>query len=334
MVLTNTTRLPGLSRGNVETALMPMMRRLAGGGELRGAALKTLATDARTAVKPELTLRYKIQDAIRTGDAAGIAAAADEFGDLVGARYGSSAGQAKLLSMNPDEAKTNLLDGLATKLGETTGPFNSTYATASADVKGFIDRVYARAVGQLPDRQTAPDKIMFNGKEYKRTKELARSVGMVELYENKDGEKLVIKTPLRLGAPTQAQWAKWRDDSRAELSAHLAAEGAGHKNIVQVKGAIPSADGTHLMMVMEFVPRGGADVLMEKLAAKLEAGKISPALAEAARLTILQDMLKGLAHIQRGGGAIHLDLKPVNFFVDAKGNIKMGNFGTSTQGAT
>jgi translation initiation factor 2-alpha kinase 4 len=54
----------------------------------------------------------------------------------------------------------------------------------------------------------------------------------------------------------------------------------------------------------------------------LDAGLIE----EAARWKILRQVLSGLAHIH-AQGIIHRDLKPANLFVDARGDIKLGDFG-------
>lgn len=54
----------------------------------------------------------------------------------------------------------------------------------------------------------------------------------------------------------------------------------------------------------------------------LDAGPVE----EAARWKILRQLLSGLAHIH-AQGIIHRDLKPANLFVDARGDIKLGDFG-------
>jgi len=54
----------------------------------------------------------------------------------------------------------------------------------------------------------------------------------------------------------------------------------------------------------------------------LDAGTVE----EAARWKILRQVLSGLAHIH-AQGIIHRDLKPANLFVDARGDIKLGDFG-------
>jgi serine/threonine protein kinase/histidyl-tRNA synthetase len=54
----------------------------------------------------------------------------------------------------------------------------------------------------------------------------------------------------------------------------------------------------------------------------LDAGPVE----ESARWKILRQLLSGLAHIH-AQGIIHRDLKPANLFVDARGDIKLGDFG-------
>lgn len=51
-----------------------------------------------------------------------------------------------------------------------------------------------------------------------------------------------------------------------------------------------------------------------------------PEVLIALRTQVLRQTLAGLAHIH-SQGIIHRDLKPDNIFYDAKGDIKLGDFG-------
>ena len=59
---------------------------------------------------------------------------------------------------------------------------------------------------------------------------------------------------------------------------------------------------------------------------------ITPQQANLARITMLRDMLEGLRHVQETAGMTHLDVKAPNFFIDANGVTKLGDFGTARTG--
>lgn len=69
-----------------------------------------------------------------------------------------------------------------------------------------------------------------------------------------------------------------------------------------------------LYIQMEYCPSTLRDVL--------DAGPLE----EEARWKVLRQLLSGLAHIH-AQGIIHRDLKPANLFMDARGDIKLGDFG-------
>jgi serine/threonine protein kinase len=94
-----------------------------------------------------------------------------------------------------------------------------------------------------------------------------------------------------------------------------------HPNTVKYFGARRHCDALHIYM--EYVSGG---TLASLLRAK---GPLSE--EEARKLTI--QLVKGLAYLH-GRNIIHRDLKGDNLFMDEKGNLKVGDFGTSKELAT
>lgn len=102
---------------------------------------------------------------------------------------------------------------------------------------------------------------------------------------------------------------------RFELEAKAIAK-LNHPNIVSVYDSGEEGDTAYL--VMEFVEGHDLKYYFDK--------KIKFELAEALRLTI--DLLEALAHAH-DKGVWHRDIKPANVMIDAKGQIKLTDFGVS-----
>ncbi|KAJ8511115.1 hypothetical protein OPV22_001549 [Ensete ventricosum] len=89
-----------------------------------------------------------------------------------------------------------------------------------------------------------------------------------------------------------------------------------HPNVVRLHEV--SASKTKIYMVLEYV-NGGE--LFDKIASK---GKLS----ESVGRKLFQQLIDGVSHCH-DKGVYHRDLKPENVLVDAKGNIKISDFGLS-----
>ncbi len=332
-VMAHTARLPGVRTDAMTAALAPVTQQLMGAGELRGAALKGLVSQARQDATPELPVHHRIKDAIQTGDAAALDALGDEWGAQIGARLNitTSPGQAKFLAIAPQDAKATILTGLTRNLGETSGPFAQSYEDASPELKAVVDRAYAHVVSQLPDRQTSADTIVLGGKEYRKAEHIADSgFGSIDVYQAKSGEKVVVKSPtIRSMAGTPE--SKYQE-AVAEVKGHLAAEGTGHPNVVGLKGAIPSADGKELMVVLEYVPGIDGDAFIKTLTSAVADKKVDDKTAFTARLGVLHGMASGMQHVQGTQRVIHRDFKSGNVFLHTDGSVKVGDFGTALSG--
>ena len=220
-----------------------------------------------------------------------------------------------------DEAKEELLRQLAQQLPQP-GILAGSYKSADPVVRRFLDDVYQHAVTNLSDRRIDDQTVVVGGKTYTKDRELARgSFGTVDLYEAESGEKIVIKTPLGDGF----------DEAADELSAHRWAAGGDPTNLIGLRGALRTPDGV-LQIALEYAPRGDAQDLIGGIDTALATGRITQQQANLVRLTLLKDMAQGVQHVQVTRGMVHLDVKAPNFFVDADGVAKLGDFGTATQG--
>jgi len=177
----------------------------------------------------------------------------------------------------------------------------------------------------------APDKVgenaqtlSLNGKEYHFKKHLTDSgFGSINLYEC-DGRTIVLKTPLaKKGKTIEALIA----EAKSEGSAHLAATDGKHGNIIGIEGALRMPDGG-IAIALEFAPNGNVDEAIGKIYNAVSNNGIGTEQAKQVRLTVLKDLLESVAHLQ-ARNISHVDLKGGNLFIDAQGNIKLGDFGTS-----
>jgi eukaryotic translation initiation factor 2-alpha kinase 4 len=105
-------------------------------------------------------------------------------------------------------------------------------------------------------------------------------------------------------APHDDTWER-TEQGDADTGGRQAGAAASH---------IPLRKRQMLYIQMEFCPRTLRDVL--------DAGDLT----EPGRWSTLRQLLAGLQHIH-AQGIIHRDLKPANLFYDAKGEIKLGDFG-------
>ncbi|TEB26367.1 Pkinase-domain-containing protein [Coprinellus micaceus] len=90
-----------------------------------------------------------------------------------------------------------------------------------------------------------------------------------------------------------------------------------HPNVVETVDLVQD-ENMNWCEVMEFCPGGD-------LYAAIKRGGMSPAEVECC----FKQMLKGVSYLH-GQGVAHRDLKPENLFFDAKGHLKIGDYGAST----
>lgn len=221
-----------------------------------------------------------------------------------------------------------IVDGLVDAL-ETTWPPHD----LRQPLTDFVTRVYGHALTQLTDRIDADGSVVLGGKTYSRESTLsANAFGRVELYQAGDGERIVLKTPLRNEMHT---FEKQLQEARGEVLAHRAAQGDGedgvHPLVIGFRGAMRGPDGM-VRIALEYAPGGNLGGLIGHIDEAVRRGDISRHAATQARITLLRDIVEGMRHVQEARGMLHLDIKPINFFIGEDGLAKVGDFGTAQVG--
>jgi serine/threonine protein kinase len=197
-------------------------------------------------------------------------------------------------------------------------------------MRAVLDQAYQQAATQLTDHQNGDGTLEIGGKTYAKDRHLAAGgFGSVDVYKAKDGEEIAVKTPIVNDPGDRA--AKF-EEAASEVRAHSSAVAGNPANVIGLKGVVRTPDGG-IQIALELAPRGNAQDAIDKLNTAARRGQITPQEANLARLTILKDMIQGLHHVQETRGMTHLDIKGPNFFVDASGVTKLGDFGTARAGA-
>ncbi|HSJ04497.1 MAG TPA: protein kinase, partial [Verrucomicrobium sp.] len=215
--------------------------------------------------------------------------------------------------------------------------FTGKFADAPDDVRSFFDGVFQGVLDRLPDQQTASDKVVIGGNEYTKGAKLGQGgFGEVYLYERQyevtdaeTGEKRTVTEQIAVKSFISGSL----DEAAREVRAHQSAMGPqGHENVIGMKGVIRTPGG-EVLIAMELAKTSTFE-MMANLDKAVEAGTLSPLAANAVRLTLLKDMLKGMQHFQEERGMTHLDVKEPNFFIGLDGRAKLGDFGTARTGAS
>ncbi|GAA5149635.1 hypothetical protein GCM10023213_47600 [Prosthecobacter algae] len=213
--------------------------------------------------------------------------------------------------------------------------FKFSYDSASPEMQQFLDQVFAQTVSRLGDRQIDSNTLVIGGERYERKKELGEgSFGVVSLYESASGRQIAVKESLSQDPNIHGYNKKAAQDLACrEVRAHYQAMGDGHPNVINLVGAVRNSDGD-LLVAMELAPNGDVHQASQKIETALKDGAISQKAATVLRLTLLQDMFKGMQHMQETRGMMHLDVKPLNYFIGQDGTAMLGDFGTSKNSST
>ncbi|MBS0643376.1 MAG: serine/threonine-protein kinase [Proteobacteria bacterium] len=185
--------------------------------------------------------------------------------------------------------------------------------------------------GPPPYQPTLPRKgtmtkeaVTLGDTRYEIRGDLGRGMlGFVREAESETGEKVAIKV-LAHSAP--AYQLLFEHEFRAHE--RIMSDGVERSHIVGLKGAISDENGKMCGMVLEHMPGGDADKMLQRLRDAEQGGRISPEQARLVRLTAARDMATGLAQLHEGRGLMHYDVKPSNFLISGDGVVKVADFGT------
>lgn len=339
------TVLTAVKGSHVDTAMQNVLQGLPQHGELRGAALKNLLTQAAgarqqgaTITIPSREIAQLLQDAVKTGNPDAIQAATEKLADKTAERMRALPKDQQLdfVTSRGDATKSLLLGQLVDLLDDpgsmATG---KTYERADPIAQQILDAAYDKAVQNLSDRRVDANTIRLQDPssptgytDYSKSKHLADGgYGSIDLYKAADGREVVVKSPI-LGRGQKA--SDKFDEAAREVTAHRAATAGQPGNIMGLKGALRTADGG-LELVLPLMPNGNAHDMGEKMHKLKDGAILQPREATTALLTTLKDMAQGTAQLQ-ANGVVSLDNKSMNVLIDSNGVGHLSDFGTAAGG--
>jgi serine/threonine protein kinase len=109
---------------------------------------------------------------------------------------------------------------------------------------------------------------------------------------------------------------------------HQLSMGTGHPNVVKLEGVVRTSSD-ELLIAMEVAPRGTIFEVGKTIDQAVKDGQISVRSANLMRMTLFQDMVKGMLHFQETRGMSHVDVKGPNFIIGPNGDGKLSDFGTA-----
>ncbi|MBT9292765.1 protein kinase domain-containing protein [Prosthecodimorpha staleyi] len=227
-------------------------------------------------------------------------------------------------------------------------------------VETALAKTFNRAAGKmLPDGEVAGTStpirgpgsknndlpnIRIGGQEYKPVGYIAEG-GFARVFRyapvSGQGNEIAYKRPEPGSLKGKSETARLEvldnqtKASGEELLNHLAAQGNGHENVVELLGTTRNSDG-QLGFAMEILPHGTVLDFAGELAGAVGTGpgKIDKSLADVLRLTLVQDLAEGMAHVQDTNGVIDLDFKSPNAMIGENGVGKVIDLGAARRGNT
>ncbi|TDU70726.1 serine/threonine protein kinase [Prosthecobacter fusiformis] len=204
--------------------------------------------------------------------------------------------------------------------------FTSLTLPSNKQMKEILEAAFDELLTALPNTsEQNGNLIILNGVQYQFEAQLGEGgLGIVSTYR---------KVPNQIGVePEVIAIKKSKDDDLGfdqlakEVRNH--AQVGEHPNVPTFRGAVRSPNG-ELFIAMDLAPRGDMMKLAGKIQDAVSSGLISQTTANVIRLTLMQDVIKGLHHLQEQVGMVHVDLKMQNFFIQNDGVAQIGDFGIS-----
>ncbi len=213
------------------------------------------------------------------------------------------------------------------------------YAVDRAAAAVPSDELSGKTVGNSKSVRAAKDDtvvydIELDGKTYEWRSFLGEGgFSDVHAYVNKADDQDVIALKVMKkdvsADSTEDQlkdFSKAFDDGVNEIAMHEQAR-AQSENVIDVAGALRFPDG-RLCIAVEIAPNGDATDMATAIrdAAGGQSPKITTQQADVLRLTMIQDMAKGLDDMH-AAGMTHYDFKSPNCLIGADGTVKIADFG-------
>ncbi len=176
---------------------------------------------------------------------------------------------------------------------------------------------------QIPGNTTVelPSSIKFQGKTYNFDMFLGGGGdGVAFAMKSKDGDKIVVKSPL-IDTANKTVQKEANKVMKSEALSHITAMGDGHKNVLEMKGILRGKNT--VMTVTEFAKGGELNEVVDKINTAL----ISQESQNILKLVLTKDAVQGLQFVQTEQNMSHYDVKPKNFFVSEDGSSKLSDFG-------
>jgi serine/threonine protein kinase len=337
--------LTAVKGSHVDQAMGNVLQGLPQTGELRGATLQNLLTQAASARQqgaaiaiPDDGIAQLLQDAVKSGNPDAIEAAtaklADKTASLMRARPQDQ--QLDFVTSRGEGVKSAILGQLVDMLDDPGAMASGkTYEKADPIAQQVLDAAYDRAVQNLSNRRVDANTIRLDDPtsptgytDYTKDRHLADGgYGSIDAYRAADGREVVVKSPI-LGKKDKA--ADKFEEAAKEITAHRAATAGQPGNVMGLTTALRTADGG-LELVMPLMPNGNAHDMGEKMHKLKDGAILQPREATMGLLTTLRDMGRGTAQLQ-ANGVVSLDNKSMNVLIDGNGVGHLSDFGTAAAG--
>ena len=192
-------------------------------------------------------------------------------------------------------------------------------------VKEIAKLLYDKATANNPNKMSADASTVTMGGVTYTNKEYLTKGGFGQINRYTDpltNETVIVKS---MNDPDM------RKEMVHEMKAHRQVmggeNGVAHPNIVELKGAAVSDDGT-LHMILEEAKGGDVNSFVKSVQAAANSGLLSPEASAALTRRTMAQALQGVKKLHEQG-LLHLDIKAENFLMADDGTVKLADFGSA-----